>query len=253
MIPEPSHWTAAEQLQADLSRLGFKPGRIDGKIGQRTTAALAVLGLEGLTPEKAARQLRRQVNKAAGELYFPSLEEMRRFSPDFPAEWLKPLHDSITLAHITRARLPYFLAQLGHESDTFATLEEYASGADYEGRKDLGNTRKGDGKKYKGRGPIQITGRANYRTYGKLLGEPLEKSPKLAATPEIGFALAALYWLGTNLNSISDTGDFKALTRAINGGLNGLEHRQTLYQLADALFRRGAGRRRRYRPRRRLS
>ena len=66
----------------------------------------------------------------------------------------------------TFLREAHFLAQICKESDSFCTYEEYASGEAYEGRTDLGNVVPGDGKRYKGRGIIQLTGRAGYRTVG---------------------------------------------------------------------------------------
>jgi putative chitinase len=125
----------------------------------------------------------------------------------------------------TRLRVAHFLAQLAHESDHFRTLEEYASGSAYEGRRDLGNTRRGDGRRYKGRGPIQVTGRFNYRKYGQLLGVDLENNPELAATPRIGLLIAAEFWKQNRLNELADDDNGKHITRRINGGYNGLNDR----------------------------
>lgn len=123
-------------------------------------------------------------------------------------------------------RLAHFLAQLSHESGGFRYMEEIASGAAYEGREDLGNTQPGDGKRYKGRGPIQLTGRANYRRYGRRLGIDLERNPELAAIPSIGLRTALEYWNVNNLNELADRDDIRGITRKINGGFNGLSDRQ---------------------------
>jgi len=132
----------------------------------------------------------------------------------------------------TKLRIAHFLAQIAHESDHFRTTEEYASGAAYEGRKDLGNVRKGDGRRYKGRGVLQITGRANYRTYGKKLGYDLENNPELAATPEVSVLTAAQYWQDRGLNELADADNGKQITRKVNGGYNGLEDRLAKVQRA---------------------
>ena len=123
-------------------------------------------------------------------------------------------------------RFSHFLAQLVHESGAFRFMEEIASGAAYEGRRDLGNTQAGDGPRFKGRGPIQITGRGNYRAYGKLLGVDLERHPELPAIPSIGLHVALEFWRVHGLNALADRDDIGAITRAINGGLNGLDDRQ---------------------------
>ena len=125
----------------------------------------------------------------------------------------------------TRLRIAHFLAQIAHESAHFRTLEEYASGAAYEGRKDLGNVVKGDGRRYKGRGVIQLTGRHNYRKYGRLIGVDLENNPTRAAEPEISLRTAAEFWKQNNLNALADRDDVRAITRRINGGFNGLQDR----------------------------
>lgn len=123
-------------------------------------------------------------------------------------------------------RLAHFLAQLVHESGAFRYMEEIASGAAYEGRDDLGNVQPGDGKRYKGRGPIQLTGRANYRDLGRRLGIDFERHPELAAIPSIGLRNALEYWHTRRLNDLADSNDIEAITRKINGGLNGFEDRK---------------------------
>jgi predicted chitinase len=127
----------------------------------------------------------------------------------------------------SQERAEMFLAQVLHESAGLQFFEEIASGAAYEGRcRDLGNCRPGDGRRFKGRGPIQLTGRANYRWAGELLGLALEEHPELAAQHEIGWRIAALFWKSRGLNELADRGDFLAITKRINGGTNGLASRQ---------------------------
>ncbi len=123
-------------------------------------------------------------------------------------------------------RLSHFMAQLCHESGSFRYMEEIASGQAYEGRADLGNTQPGDGKRYKGRGPIQLTGRGNYRTFGNTLGMDFERHPEIVAMPSIGLQVALEYWRSKSLNALADADNIEAITRKVNGGLNGLDDRK---------------------------
>jgi putative chitinase len=123
-------------------------------------------------------------------------------------------------------RVCHFLAQAAHEAASFRTLEEYASGAAYEGRKDLGNVVRGDGVRYKGRGIFQLTGRANYRSIGAKIGMDLENNPELAESPEVSVLTALEYWRSRNLNPLADADNVEAITRKINGGLNGFDDRK---------------------------
>lgn len=135
----------------------------------------------------------------------------------------------------TEKRITAFLAQLAHESDGFKTRTEYASGAAYEGRKDLGNTSPGDGKKYKGRGYIQLTGRSNYTAASnQLYGDNrLVKTPEAVSSSADAALLVSLwYWKKNNLNAYADKGDFVGLTKKINGGTNGLSSRNKYLSLA---------------------
>ncbi len=139
----------------------------------------------------------------------------------------------------TRLRLCHFPAQAAHESDRFRTLEEYggpAYFARYDGRRDLGNTQAGDGARYHGRGLFQLTGRANYRRYGALIGLDLEGSPERAKEPAVSLAIAFAYWRDRGCNAAADADDLVAVTKLINGGRNGLAQRRQLLALAKTIW-----------------
>ena len=138
---------------------------------------------------------------------------------------------------VTVARAAAFLGQLAWESGELRYFEEQADGSAYEGRRDLGNVHPGDGRRYKGRGPIQLTGRANYRAAGLALGVALEAMPDLVLEPEYGFGVAAWFWAVHDLNAKADALDLTAITRAINGGLSHHAERVEYYERAvEALW-----------------
>jgi len=141
----------------------------------------------------------------------------------------------------TRLRIAHFLAQTCHESAGFRTTEEFASGEAYEGRADLGNSRPGDGVRYKGRGLIQLTGRANYREVGKTLNVDLEREPARAAEPRLSLRIACEYWKKRKINALCDADDLIRVTRAINGGLNGLDDRRQYTTKAKTVIARIEG------------
>lgn len=179
----------------------------------------------------------------------PSLER----EPSYPLTVTEALNVAARETELTTPqRMAAFLAQVAHESGEFRHLVEFDhkrpisgcrlcavqgvarhdAGAQYEGRADLGNTEPGDGVRYKGRGPLQLTGRANYRAAGKALGEPLEQQPELAARLDVGMRVAAWYWRTRHCNESADVGDFVGVTKRVNGGTNGLERRQAYYERA---------------------
>jgi predicted chitinase len=136
---------------------------------------------------------------------------------------------------VTRNRAAMWCAQLGHESAGLRYMEEIASGAAYEGRASLGNTQPGDGRRFKGRGPIQVTGRANYAAVSKwahakgyvptptyFLDRPAE-----LASDRYGFLGPVWYWTVARptINARCDEGAVTAVTKLINGGTNGLADR----------------------------
>ena len=136
----------------------------------------------------------------------------------------------------TKLRQQHFLAQILHESGELQYSEEIASGVAYEGRKDLGNTQRGDGKKYKGVGLIQITGRYNISEYDKFknMKGKLIQNPKLIATdPFLSADAAGWFWETRNINQLADKNDIIAVTKRINGGTNGLQHRRQLFKRAQ--------------------
>jgi putative chitinase len=145
-------------------------------------------------------------------------------------------------------RLAQYIAQLSHESGGYKYDREIASGAAYEGRNDLGNTEPGDGKRFKGRTGIQLTGRFNYRKFTQWIRKNLdancpdfEKEPnRVNEDPWEGLA-PIWFWAvgnrtGKSLNVYADKNDIEMITRIINGGKNGLEDRLDYYTRTCLVF-----------------
>lgn len=147
---------------------------------------------------------------------------IQTFLPLFKTEVVKYQADS-------PLRFSHFLAQVGHESLSLVYTEELASGAAYEGRKDLGNTEQGDGKRFKGRGLIQLTGRKNYAAYGEYACLNLLQTGNetmVSKIPAYAVDASLWFWKTHNLNTRADVDDLKGITRRVNGGYNGLTDRQ---------------------------
>lgn len=163
--------------------------------------------------------------------------------------WASPLDIAMCRFDIVRARrIAHFLAQLGHESQSLQRLQENLSYSRkrigdvfghrlsepeqplyvrrperlanrvYAGRNGNGDEASGDGYRYRGRGPIALTGRANYRRIGTLIGHPLEQQPDLLETPEIGALAAAAWWQLIGANETADRNDVLAVSRLVNLG-----------------------------------
>jgi predicted chitinase len=254
--------------QEFLSQQGFDIGTADGSFGDRTLQATAEfqrrngLGSDGVvgsgtlgkakelgfvedqstggTPAGVSTGASSSLSEQALAQIMPNLGAAKR------AEFFPFLTSAMAEFEInTPARQAAFLAQLAHESAEFRFMEEIwgptAAQRRYEGRRDLGNTQTGDGKRYKGRGPIQVTGRANYKTYGDMLGVDLINNPQLAATPEVGFRIAGVYWKRNNINAPADRQDIVTVTKIINGGTNGLDDRKKYYDRARRVLGVSAG------------
>lgn len=146
-----------------------------------------------------------------------------------------PMNNAMIAAQCnTVNRAAMWCAQVGHESVGLKYMEEIASGAAYEGRRNLGNVVKGDGVRFKGRGPIQLTGRFNYGKLGVwaasrgYVSDPniFVNNPTMLSQPHWGFLAASYYWVvARNMNAYADRGDILGATKAVNGGVNGLADR----------------------------
>ena len=178
-------------------------------------------------------------------------EQLRKIMPG-----LKRPTAEVYIGHLNAAMEAYaittpqrqaaFLAQVAHESGELKWWAELWGPTDAQRRYEppnalaakLGNTEPGDGKRFRGRGPIQITGRFNYAKYSKILGlgDRLLAEPELLAMPEWGFQSAAAFWAENGLNTLADRAHFTDITRKINGGLNGLAQRRAYWQRAKVVL-----------------
>jgi putative chitinase len=158
---------------------------------------------------------------------------MKRCPPDRVDLFAKCMTDAMAKADIVSVtRVAAFVGQIAVESGELRWWEELTSGQQYEGRKDLGNIEPGDGPRYKGRGPIQLTGRANYTAASKALGLDLVAHPELVATPEVGFDTSTWYWQQRGINGLVDALDYARVTKAVNGGLTNHDRRLAYYYRA---------------------
>lgn len=165
------------------------------------------------------------------------LAQAMGISPLRAQTWAQPITDAIDRFGVSSVAM--FLAQIGHESGGFQWVREIwgptPAQARYQGRADLGNLQAGDGFRFRGRGLIQITGRANYRECGENLGLDLINRPELLELPAHAAASAAWYWASRRIDNIAEPNDdaaFLAVTRKINGGVTGLADRCERWALA---------------------
>lgn len=167
-------------------------------------------------------------------------EQLKKLCPNAKPGWvesaIKAPYEEFDIQGTLRYN--HFMAQILHETGGLYYITEAGSHAycsKYDGRKDLGNIYPGDGCRFKGRGPIQLTGRHSYKVFGKKLGIDLENNPELVATPEVGWKVAMLYWKDRNLNKYADQDDIRTITKRINGGYNGFEDRKRWYEKVSRL------------------
>ena len=246
---------AVRKLQKQLVALGFDTDGIDGEFGKQTDAAvrafqksqgLTVDGVAGtdtmtaLTGGRSVQQSSRKQRSADAAETTGTLDAARIAAvigcpvKNVRTNW-PPLLEALSSYGIdTLPCQVATLATVGTEVSSFAPINEFGGKAYfkrmYEGRDDLGNVRPGDGVRYHGRGYIQLTGRANYRTYGEKLGVPLEKKPDLALQPDVAAKVLAAYVADHGIAKLAAAGDWEGVRRAVNGGLNGWDRFSSLVQ-----------------------
>jgi len=169
------------------------------------------------------------------------LDTIMPYADERADRYLEPLAATMAEYGIdTPVRAAMFLAQVAHESAELRFVTEIADGSQYEGRVDLGNTIRGDGRRYRGRGLIQITGRANYAACSRALAGAdmllLEHPQLLADDPLLAARSAGWFWKSRDLNGYADRGDITGCTRRINGGTNGLRDRIKYWDRARAVL-----------------
>ncbi len=179
------------------------------------------------------------------------LEIMPSAGKDRAALFLSHINSAlIEFDIVTPARQAAFLAQVAHESGSLRYVREIADGSAYDRRAALGNTRPAavklaqeagttPGRRYRGRGLIQITGYDNYRACSTgLLGDPelLPKHPEMLEMPSLAVRSAAWFWDAHDLNALADRGDFERITLIINGGLTKFAERLAFYERAKRVL-----------------
>jgi putative chitinase len=216
---------AIREFQSRVLKLPKPDGRIDPD--GRTLASLRA-GLPSFAPNSPNLEL-----MLRGIMPLATSTKIRLYLPYLQAGMAKRgISSALRQAH--------FLAQLGHESMAFVYAEEVASGAAYEGRVDLGNTQPGDGKRFKGRGLIQLTGRNNYVAYGADISKNLtdgDNPTHVATIPALAVDAACWFWDTKVLNALADGDDIVGITQVVNGGLNGLHDRQAYLRRAKFFFK----------------
>jgi putative chitinase len=167
-----------------------------------------------------------------------ALDKLKDKVPQGVLEELSKIAESFGIT--SNLRLAHFLAQCAHESGSWKYRVELASGKAYEGRKDLGNTEAGDGVRFKGRGYIQLTGRANYGKFSQFIGEDCVAQPDLVAN-KYPLASAAYFFNKNKLWAICDLGAtddiVTKVSKRVNGGTNGLADRLAKFKIYHGLLK----------------
>lgn len=160
------------------------------------------------------------------------------FGQKYTSRLHKDLNLCLTTFKInTNLRISHFLSQCAHESGGLKWLSELATGEAYEGRKDLGNTQLGDGKRFKGAGAIQLTGRTNYQKLADFTGDNRVMEGVDYVSLKYPFTSAGVWWETNKMNELCDQNpSVEQVTRKVNGGINGLSDRLKWYSKILAIL-----------------
>lgn len=225
-------------LNHNLARIPgppIAPLGTDGRIGRKTLDALAAFETGVLGLAESDRIVAPGDTTIAALLQGlplgPTKEKLAVVLPRAAQSridcYFEPLKATMIKYCITTPlQMAHFIAQVGHESGSLLYNEEIADGSAYENRTDLGNTQPGDGKRFKGRGLIQLTGRFNYRAFSEYTGVDYVANPDpVADDPMISAEAAGWFWVKNKLPPLAERDDVRAVTKRINGGFNGLDDR----------------------------
>lgn len=275
-IPDPTSIEADELADDLLRALGGQPSRPAGRepyrglflvptdasiLDLRPLAANGIkifverintqqLGSQDAVVDAVIRKIKDLPDRPAHRLPYEGLfpktnavtaEQLRQIAPFGSRSQIERLTPHLNTAMNefeinTPLRRAHFLAQVAHESGEFNYVEEIASGAAYENRRDLGNTQPGDGVRFKGRGLIQITGRFNYQACGAALGVDLINNPTRLADDDLAARSAGWFWDWQQINPAADRDDVETVTYIINGGYNGFQDRVNKLAAAKKAF-----------------
>ena len=245
---------AVALMQACLCRSGFNTYGVDGDFGPGTEMALRRfqqerrLYVSGICTAQSRTALRMDTDDP---LHAPvpviaavNVATVRRMFPrQTPraniAKYLPPVLDALFQAELDDQDLVLMaLATIRAESEGFEPIDEMADGSAYEGRADLGNIHEEDGKRYKRRGFVQLTGRGNYVRYGKIIGQPLKGQPALANHPNVAATLLAIYLRDKHarIKYAIFGGDLKQARKLVNGGSHGLDRFEDTFARGAALL-----------------
>ncbi len=228
-------WSENRSDDTKFEEIGTLPFKSKAQL-KRTNRDDSYLILLGLTDLAQKNKKKKVKGKQICPVTYDVLQNvLPRMNSEIASQYADPLNNSMEEFGInTPARVNMFLAQIAHESDNLRIFKEEGKPSRfirYEHIKGLGNSHPGDGYRFRGRGPIQITGRKNYREVGEALGVDLENNPELLEDPYYAFRAAAWWWKKHGLNEKMDKfpNNVRVATKVINGGYRHLQRRQQKY------------------------